>query len=121
MAIDPNAGYGMSSKLQFVIPNGATGVAVDAVDLGRHYAWVIIRITSATGIAAAATLAVHLGMEAADTPIVLSDDNLPLTADAIGHHLLFVGGARRVRLVLSAVTTGEVTIDIWGADAAVAQ
>jgi hypothetical protein len=111
-------GFGISSKHPFIIPNAATGANVAAVDLGRVYAWVVIRISSTAGIPGGRTLTIHVGMESDDTLVALSDDNLPLAADATGQHVIFVGGARRIRLVLSGNTNAIATIDVYGIDAA---
>ena len=44
---DRNVGWGRSDKQIFSIPNGATGANVAPVDLGRNYAYVVIKCTGA--------------------------------------------------------------------------
>lgn len=117
MSFGNKQGYGISSKHIFAIPNGANGSAVNAVDLGRVYAWVVIRISSATGLQANTTAILNLGMSDSDTLVPLSDDKLPFDADGTIHLIVFAF-ARRVQVVLNTVTSGDAQIEIYGMDAA---
>lgn len=119
---DDNSGYGNSAVNTFTIPDAADGSAVTPIDLERHYAFIILRCADVSNVGAATdTLGIQLGMTDADDMLELEDNlqDVTIIMDDIFHRAIFVGAARRVRPVLSAVASGgTVVIEVYGADAA---
>lgn len=115
------AGFGISPRRIYTIPAGQA-TAVEVLDLGRPYAFLLlISPVAPTGAAAASnTISIRLSDDI-DGPLVpLEDDDGELYAPQIGSvarwRRYFVGAARRVQIVLSANTTGEVIFHIVGVD-----
>lgn len=119
---DPNNGYGNSALGTFSIPDAADGSAVTPIDLVRHHAFIIVRCADVSNVDAATdTLSFQIGMTTSDDMLELEDGlgEVTIVMDDIFHRVIFVGAARRVRPVLSAVSSGgTVDIEIYGADAA---
>lgn len=117
------AGYGNSDLSTFTIGNGADGSAVAPVDLGRQYAFIVIRCEDVSNAASPSdTLAIKVSVGEGDPVLAVKDDNGAVThlMDTEFHRPLFVGVARRVQLVLSAnASGGSVVIEVYGIDAAV--
>jgi len=121
---DRNVGWGRSDKQAFSIPDGETGANVAAVDLGRNYAYVVVKCTDAQYIQAATTLGAQIGYDADDTLVDLYEQNDPgtkwaggnlPTSGTFGFLLVHAFGAQRVRLVLSqAASGGAVPFEVYG-------
>lgn len=121
---DRNVGWGRSDKQIFSIPDGATGANVAPVDLGRNYAYVVIKCTDAQRIQATTTLGAQVGYDADDALVDLYEQNNPGTKWASGNLptsgtfgclLVHAFGAQRVRLVLSkAASGGAVPFEVYG-------
>jgi hypothetical protein len=110
----------------FVIPNGATGALVAAVDLGNNSKGLVLRCADCSAIPAATTMSVFAAESAGDTlcAVYAGDTGLivSLAMPVIGTWRLVLPdgfGARRVRLVLSANVTADTTFEISGVDAGV--
>jgi hypothetical protein len=110
----------------FVIPNAADGSAVAAVDLGYNSKALVLRCADCSAIPAATNLAVFVAESAGDDlcAVYAGDTGLivSLAMPAVGTWRLVLPdgfGARRVRLVLSAVVTADTTFEISGVDAGV--
>lgn len=125
--ISDRAGYGNSLIGTFTIAEAADGSAVTPVDLDRNYAFLAIRCTDISNVATPATDTAAVYVEpadAADAMLIVRDDvgSLSLALDVAFQRTIFVGAARHVRLVLSAVASGgSVVFQIYGIDAAVAR
>ena len=118
---DDNSGYGDSVGMEFTIANTETGALLAPVDLGRLYAFIVVRCTSVANVADPAnTVSFHLGLTDNDAMLPFKDENGLVThiLDDIFHRVYFVGAAQRVRCILSAAATGDVTFAIYGVDAA---
>ncbi len=116
-----DAGYGNSLGKEFLIASAETGALLDPVDLGRLYAFIVIRCTDVTNAAAVSdTVAFHLGLTDNDAMLPFEDENgvSTIILDDIFHRVLFVGAVQRVRCILSAAATGNITFAIYGIDAA---
>lgn len=121
---DRNVGWGRSDKQAFSIPDGETGANVAAVDLGRNYAYVVVKCTDAQYIQAVTTLGAQIGYDADDTLVDLYEQNDPgtkwaggnlPTSGTFGFLLVHAFGAQRVRLVLSqAASGGAVPFEVYG-------
>ena len=121
---DRNVGWGRSDKQAFSIPDGATGANVAAVDLGRNYAYIVIKCTDASHIQATTTLGAQVGYDADDALVTLYEQNDPgaiwassnlPTSGTFGSLLVYAFGAQRVRLVLSkAASGGAVPFEVYG-------
>ncbi len=118
---DDASGYGNSLGLEFTIASAETGALLEPVDLGRLYAFMVVRCTSVANVADPAnTVSFHLGLTDNDAMLPFKDDNGLVThiLDDIFHRGYFVVAAQRVRCILSAAATGNVTFAIYGVDAA---
>jgi hypothetical protein len=110
----------------FVIPNGASGAAVPAADLGLCCKAVVLRCADCAGIAAGSMLAVYAGEGAGDelcaayNPETGAALALPMPSSGSWRVALpDLFGARRARLVLSANVTADTTFEVCGVDAGV--
>lgn len=119
---DPNAGFGVSEEKEFVIPNGADGSGVAAIDLGRMYAYVRVYCTDAGGIDASTTVTAKQGFAATDTLVDVCDQDDPGTpwskdvpaTGTFSFNFVAAYGSRRLHLTLSKNTTAEVTVKVVG-------
>lgn len=122
MTFSDNSGFGVSLGKVATIPDGQTTISTP-LDLGRIYAWIVVRCTDVSNAAATTdTLSLQLGVTVDDTiaPLRETSANKTITMDAIFHEPIFVGAARRVKPVLSAAASGgSVIIEVYGVDAAV--
>ena len=132
--ITQKSGWGQSDPQTFTIVNGATGSAVDPVDLGRSFWAILIRCADASRIQAATTLGLHVCYDAdeydgdpANLKTLYKPDlqgvwvslALPTSGDFSGV-ILGAIGARYVRPVLSqAASGGSVVLEIIGLDSGV--
>ena len=119
-------GYGRSDRARFTIGNAATGVNVFRVDLGRPYAFHVIRIEDCTGFQAATTMSAKVAND--DTPAqlmaTLCEANEPSltwsktmpTTGAIQFILTHAFGARYISFLLSQNSDGIINIDVYGYD-----
>jgi len=119
-------GFGRSDRKRFTIPNGATGVNVFRLDLGRPYGFHVIRIEDCTGFQAATTMSVKVAND--DTPAqlmaTLTEINEPgitwsktmPTSGAIQFVLTHAFGARYISFLLSQNSDGIINIDVYGYD-----
>lgn len=119
-------GYGRSDRHRFTIPNGATGVNVFRLDLGRPYAFHVIRIEDCTGFQANTTISAKVAND--DTPAqlmcTLCEANEPSitwsktmpTSGAIEFMLTHAFGARYISFLLSQNSDGIINIDVYGYD-----
>lgn len=119
---DIKEGYGRSARHTFTIGSGADGSAVDAIDLGRNYAFIVIECEDASGIDSATTLALAAGDEADATlldvwastgkwasPTLPTSGTFRLVVDEAAF-------AQLVRVVLSKVSIDDVVLYIYGFD-----
>ena len=120
-------GYGRSDRQTFTIPNGADGSAVAAVDLERNYGFVVISCEDSSNIPSNTTLSAEVADDDSGTllPLYTQDGSglwqsavLP-TSGGLRFWLSHGFGIQRLRLVLSANTTGAVTFYVYGFDGAV--
>lgn len=115
-------GWIVSSKRTFTIETDDDGADVDAADLGRAYAWVVVRCPDVTHVAADTdTLAIQVGIQEGDEPLTVkdADGDVAITVDGAFQQAIFVGAARYVRLVLSAnASGGSVAFEVYGVDGA---
>jgi hypothetical protein len=122
-AFSEKGGFGISAPKPYTINAGEA--SNEPVDLGRMYGFIVIACPDATtGAAPDDTLSIRLSYDT-DSPMfeLNGDDNEPL-APAMGSagtfwRRYFVGGARRVQLVLDANATAPLTFVILGCDAGV--
>ena len=113
-----------TSVKSFVVPNGASGSAVAAVDLGANCKAITLRCADCAGIPAGTTLGVFAAEDAGDALCAAySGDTGAILAYGMpvtGTWRMAVGdlfGARRLRLVLSANVTADTTFEVVGIDA----
>lgn len=124
MAISQQAGFGVSERFLYRIPAGQA-TAVDVLDLGRPYAFLVIASPVAPSGAAAAsnTLSIRVSDDVDGPLIPLGDDDGVPLAPQIGAvavwRTYFAGAGRRLQIVLSANTTGEVLFHVIGSDSGV--
>lgn len=111
----------------FTIGAAATGAAVDPLDLGRRYAFLLVRVADAQYIQAATTMTAQVGAESDDTMIALyragasgawQSGTLP-TSGGFQFLLADAFGVRRIRFVLSQNSgAGSVAFRVYGLDRA---
>lgn len=119
-------GWGRSDKKTFTIVNGNTGANVEAVNLGRNYAYIIIRCDNCAYIAASTTLGIKVAMdEAQSLNSIYIFDSSANTLTALAPTLPTSGsmqfmcvptfGAQYVHFTLSKnATGGSVVFDVYG-------
>ena len=119
-------GYGRSDRARFTIPSGSTGANVFRVDLGRPYAFHVIRIEDCTGFQEGTTISAKVAND--DTPAqlmcTLCEANEPNitwskavpTSGAIQFILTHAFGARYISFLLNQNSDGIVNIDVYGYD-----
>lgn len=125
---DPNAGFGVSEVKEFVIPSGADGSEVAAIDLERMYAYIRVYCTDADGIDTSITIAAKHAFAAADTLVDVcnqDDPGTPWSKDvpatgSFSFNFVAAYGSRRLQFILSGNTTADVTIKVIGMIGAVA-
>lgn len=127
MSIQDKIGYLRSDRQRFTIPNGVTGVNVERLDMGRPYAFFVIRIEDCSGFTGTLSLKVGNDTDVAQTLADLYEINdpstkwtkTPPTTGAIQFILSHAFGTRFLQFVCSSNTDAEVNIDVWGYDPAV--
>jgi hypothetical protein len=127
---DPNAGWGRSDKKTFTIVNGNTGANVEAVNLGRNYAYIIIRCDNCQYIAGSTTLGVKTAMDESQqlnsvydfssNTLTLLAPTLP-TSGSMQFLLTPAWGAQYIHFTLSKnANGGSVVFDVYGVAESVA-
>ena len=112
-------GFGRSDVQTFTIPSGATGANVGEVNLGRNYAYIVIRCDDCQYIQSSTTLAIKAAMdEAQQMNTVYELANNTLTA--VGPTLPTSGslqflctpafGSQYIHLTLSKATSGGAAV-----------
>lgn len=123
------AGFGRSDEKTFTIASGADGGEVAAVDLGRNYAFIVVKCEDCSNIPSTTSLSAEVGYDTADTLCDLyeqddpstewSKGNLP-TSGTLGFLLNHAAGAQRIRLKLSNnASGGNVVFKVYGWDGGV--
>jgi len=124
---DQWAGFGISQDQTFTIPSGTDGSAVAAIDLGRNYAFIIVRCADASNIAAASVMSAEVGVDDGDTLAELwiesgasawASGTLPVTG-TFQFVVPAAFGCQRIRLIVSVVTDGDVDLEIIGIDSGI--
>jgi len=121
---DSEVGWGRSDKKTFTIVNGDTGAGNAPVDLGRNYAYIIIRCDDCQYIAGATTLGIKVAMdeaqalnsvyEFASNTLTLLAPTLP-TSGSMQFLCVPAFGAQYVHLTQSAnANGGDVVFDVYG-------
>lgn len=119
----PDVGWGRSDKQSVTIGAGNTGANLGTLNLGRNYAYIIIRCSLCTGIAASTTLGITVAFdesEALCSVYELSGGSLTILAPTLpttgSLHFMVIPalGAQFVHLTLSKNATGSVTFDVYG-------
>ena len=119
------AGFGRSEDKTFVIGSGANGSAVDPVNLGRNYAFIVIKCENCTGIASSTNMRVQAGYSDEDTLCDVYETDTPgtrwnkgslPTSGTFAMQCSHAAGAQRLRIILSNNTSGAVTFKIFGWD-----
>ena len=120
----PRSGYGIAVVQSFTIANGADGSAVDEIDLGRNYLYLMVTIEDASNIAASTNLSAQVGYGDDDDLVALYEINDPSTAwskgslpetGTLGFVLTHAVGVQRIRFVLSNnASGGSVVIKVRG-------
>lgn len=115
-------GFGRSAKQTITIPSGATGSGLYA-DLGRNYAYIIIRCTDCGNIAASSAMTALVAYdenetmcavyERDDPSTVWSKGDLP-TSGTLCFMLVHAFGAQFISLVLDTATDGQVVFELYG-------
>lgn len=126
---DNYSGFGRSDAKTFTIPSGADGSEVAALDLGRNYAFIVVKCADCSGIPATTTMTALAGYADNDTlcDVYEKDDpstqwsggNLP-TSGTLAFLLVHAAMAQRLQFVLSQVTTDDVVFEVYGMEAGVA-
>lgn len=117
--------YDVSEEKTFVIASGVSGAAVAAVDLGANYTVLAVTCEDAGGIDAASTMSAQVDWDESGNLVALYEQNDPATlwsksvpdTGTFGFVLTHAIGVRRLRFVLSKVSTADVTIKVRGLDA----
>lgn len=121
---DAYEGFGRSDIKTFTIANGVTGSANAAVDLGRNYAYIIVRCDDCQYIQAATTLGVKVAddenqtlasvYEYSSNALTLLAPTLP-TSGSMRFLLVPAFGAQYVHFTLSQATSGGAAVfNVYG-------
>lgn len=118
-----DVGYGRSAKQTITIPNGATGSGLYA-NLGRNYAYIVVRCTDCSNIAASTNLSALVAYDENETMCTLYERDDPSTAwskgslptsGTLSFVLVHALGAQFISLVLSnAASGGSVVFEVYG-------
>jgi hypothetical protein len=117
------AGFGRSALHTLSVPSGNKGTNLSDIDLGRNYAYIVVKCPSATGIAAATALSAQVAYDDDDALCTLYEKDNPSlawsitplpTSGSFAFLLLHAFGAQRIKLLLSQNTTAAVTFQIYG-------
>lgn len=119
-------GFGRSDRKRFTIPNAATGVNVFRLDLGRPYAFLVVRIEDCTGFQSATTMSAKVATDdnpaqlmatlcEANEPSITWSKTMPTTG-AIQFTLTHAFGARYISFLLSQNSDAQINIDVYGYD-----
>jgi hypothetical protein len=117
------AGFGRSALHTLTIPLGNTGANLGTLDLGRNYAYLVVKCLNAAGIASGTSLSAQVGYDDDDALCTLYEKDDPTTAWSKGSLptsgsfaflLLHAFGAQRLHLLLSKNTTAAVTFQVYG-------
>ena len=118
------AGFGRSALKTLTMPSGNKGDNLSAIDLGRNYAYIVVKCLDVTGIAATTALSAQVAYddddalctlyEKANPSLAWSITPLPTTSGSFAFLLLHAFGAQRIKLLLSKNTTAAVTFQIYG-------
>ena len=117
-------GWGRSDPQTFTIPNGNTGANIGNLDLGRNYAYIIVRCDDCQYIAKDTTLGILTAMdeaqqmnsvyELANNTLTLLAPALP-TAGSMRFLLTPAFGAEYIHFTLSAnASGGNVVFTVYG-------
>lgn len=118
------AGWGRSDKQTYTIVNADTGAGNSPVNLGRNYAYVVIRCADCSHIAGSTTLGIKTAMDEAQAlcssyiyesnTLTLVAPTLP-TSGSMQFYFLPALGAQYVHLTLSKNTSGGTAVfEIYG-------
>lgn len=118
-------GFSRSQKQSVTLTVGQNTHAA-VIDLGKNYAFLVIALANAAGIAAATSLSIEVGVESSAALYSLYVSNDPTqkwqkvlpTAGSLYMRVEGADLARFLKLTLSNNVTGSVTFDIWGFDGA---
>lgn len=119
-------GFGRSDRARYIIPSGQTGSSVFRVDLGRPYAYHVVRIENCTGFATGATISCQTANDDSpaqamcdlyelNDPSTLWSKSVPVTGTCT-FVLTHTFGARYLKFISSLATDANVNIDIYGYD-----
>lgn len=120
---EERVGFGRSDKKSITIISGDKGVLSGNMNLGRNYAYIIIRCPDCQYIPAATTLAIKSAMDESETmcsvyefssnTLTLLAPTLP-TSGSMRFLLVPLFGAQLVHLELSKNVTGNTTFEVYG-------
>lgn len=123
------AGWGRSDVQTFTIPASADGSGVDAIDLERNYAFIVVKCEDCSNIPSSTSLSFEVGYDNSDTlcdlyeqddpSTIYSKGDLP-TSGTLAFLLNHAAGAQRLRPVLSNnASGGSVVFKVYGWDGGV--
>ena len=128
--VSSGEGFGRSDRKRFTITTGHNGTDVFRLDLGRPYAYLVIRIEDCSGFSSSASLSARVAND--DSPAQamcdlyeLNDPNtiwsksVPVTAVTCSFVLTHAFGARYIQFITSNNCEGTVNIDVYGYDPSV--
>lgn len=120
---EDRAGWGRSDKFTITIASGDKGAGSGNIDLGRNYAYLIIRCTSCANIPAATTLALTGALdenetmcsiyELANNTLTLLAPTLP-TSGSMQFLCTPAFGVQYLHLQLSQNVTGTTVFEVYG-------
>lgn len=122
---ETTAGFGRSDKQTFTIPNGNTGSNIGNLNLGRNYAYIILRCDDCQYIQAATTLGIKVAMDEAEQMNSLYEFNSSSTFAILAPTLPTSGsfqalivpafGIQYIHFTLSkAASGGSVVLTVYG-------
>lgn len=121
---ETQVGWGRSDKQTFTIVNGNNGANVGNLNLGRNYAYIVIRIDDCQYIQSATTLGVKVALDENEqmnsvyeytaNTLTLMAPTLP-TSGSMQFFFLPALGAQYIHFTLSKnASGGSVVIDVYG-------
>ncbi len=117
-----DVGFGRSDAKSVTIPTGNNGGNLEALNLGRNYAYLVIKCSNLTGIQASTSLTAQVAYDDSDALCTLYERDDPATqwsktlptSGSAAFCLVHALGAQKIKLGLSKNTTAAVTFTVYG-------
>lgn len=121
MNVSNSVGIGRSAVKTGTINSGESSIG-DPLNLGREYNFLVIRIPDCSNVADSSALRLSIGDTNNDSMCQFTDRNsgnediVDLPTSGSFRYILPILGVRRVTVITSVVTDGDVAIEVFGVE-----